>query len=96
MGRRIDMSDRLVFVPYPHEFDDDSYEWADIVIDENARTTEICRAARQFVGLPGPHKVFLKNRKDKRFKVFTWYLKERLFFSEERGDYSVREACDSA
>jgi hypothetical protein len=74
------MSDRCVFVPYPNSFD--TYDWADVVIAENAKPLAVCRAARRFLHLPGPHKVFLQDRNDPRFQVFKKYLSAQYFFDE--------------
>jgi hypothetical protein len=83
------MSDRCVFVPYPSDFN--TYGWADVVIPQEAKSLEVCRAARRFVRLPGPHKVFLQSRNDQRFEIFKRYLEKQYHFKEDhRHGYSVR------
>lgn len=82
------MSDRCVFVPIPGR---DNYEWADVVIPEGARVLSICRLARKFYYLPGPHRVFIASRDDPRFKIFQWYLSTRFWCHEDIRGYSVSE-----
>ena len=78
------MSDRCVFVPYAHE--DQTYEWADVVIPPDATPLVICRLARQFMQLPGPHKVFVTTRDDPRFQIFQKYSNTH-YFDETEFDY---------
>jgi hypothetical protein len=87
------MSDRCVFIPVGDYGENvDNYEWADVVIKQRASNDDIEQAAEQFRQLPGPHKVWVKDRQDPRFILFARYLEDTWNMKEDLYGYSVSQS----
>lgn len=61
------MSDRCVFVPFR---DAEGYDWAEIVVPEQAMEADVRAQADAFAALSGPHRIYVRRRDDSRLVAF--------------------------